>query len=130
MLYTRKVLVPVAMETLSLQGAISAYHTADMLNRLFPIEPIRVLAFLPVMVNRRLEITKNVTSLLDDAAQKFEVPILPSIRTDQEVVKSMRDRRTLLEAFPNSKALEDYRAALAALLPLYEDSHEQAAGTP
>ena len=39
MVYARKVLVPVAMETLSVQGAISAVNAADTLSRLLVLEP-------------------------------------------------------------------------------------------
>jgi chromosome partitioning protein len=126
LMYCKQALVPVAMEPLSLQGAIASLQGISTLNDIYqPAEPLRVLGFLPVNVNRRLAITATVSDALSVASERSTVPILPAIRTDQDVVRAMRDRTPITDAYPNCKALEDYRTALDAILPLCEGRNEQ-----
>lgn len=117
MMYARRVLVPVAMEPLSLQGAGASLYAAGMLNELFKLgDPIRIAGLLPVIVNRRLAITQNVMAALEGLSHREKIPLLPGIRQDQSVVRAMRDKKFLLHHDPASKALEDYKIALEILL--------------
>src|ERR1700694_4106351 len=52
MLYTRSLLIPVAADMLSLQGAVACLQTAHMLTDLFQIA-VQAVALLPVMIDRR-----------------------------------------------------------------------------
>ena len=128
LMYCRQALVPVKMEPLSVQGALSSVLFAESLNDLFqPATPRKVLAFLPVDINRRLAITADMTRALETASTRYHVPILPQVRTDQDVVRAMKERRPITDAYPNSKALEDYRVALTHLLQLLEgEDHDNA----
>jgi chromosome partitioning protein len=118
MMYARRVLVPAAMEPLSLQGAGASLYAADTLNELFrPADPVKVVGLLPVIVNKRLAITQTVMTALEHLSRSRQVQLLPGIRTDQAVVRASRDRAFLLDYDPSSKALEDYRTALEILLP-------------
>lgn len=117
MLYAKNVLIPVAMETLSVQGASATIASARELNRLFKRPSgIVVAGMLPVMVNQRLQMTGTVLGALEDMSGVLEVPMLPLIRTDTAVVKAARSRRFLQDFDPRSKALEDYEAAADALI--------------
>jgi chromosome partitioning protein len=117
MLYTKQVLIPAAMETLSVQGASASISSASELNRLFKRHPgISSIGILPVMVNNRLQMTQTVMNALTDMSTELRVPFLPGIRTDTAVVKAARSKMFLADFDPKSKALEDYEHAAEILL--------------
>jgi len=117
MLYTKQVLIPAAMETLSVQGASASISSASELNRLFKRQPgIASIGILPVMVNNRLQMTQTVMAALTDMSRELRVPLLPGIRTDTGVVKAARAKMFLADFDPKSKALEDYEKAADILL--------------
>jgi len=114
MLYARQLLIPVSMDPLSLQGAAASFETAKMLNPLFRTD-IRVVGVLPVMVDRRLQITETILQSLRDICTKNQVPLLHAIRTDASVTKASRQKQFLQDYDPKCKALEDYIRACADL---------------
>jgi len=117
MLYTKHVLIPVAMETLSVQGASASISSANELNRLFKRQVgIASIGLLPVMVNNRLQMTQTVLTALQEMSAELRVPLLPNIRTDTAVVKAARARQFVQDYDPKSKALEDYEIAANMLL--------------
>jgi chromosome partitioning protein len=117
MLYTKQVLIPAAMETLSVQGASASISSASELNRLFKRQPgIASIGILPVMVNNRLQMTETVMNALTDMSRELKVPLLPGIRTDTAVVKAARAKMFLADFDPKAKALEDYEKAAEILL--------------
>jgi chromosome partitioning protein len=119
MLYTRNVVIPAAMETLSLQGAGASIASGVELNRLFKKENlINTIGILPVMINARLQLTHTILTALTAMAQGLEVPLLPSIRTDAEVAKAARAKQFLADYEPKSKALEDYEKAAEKILKI------------
>ena len=120
MVYARQILVPVAMDALSFQGATASIETAKSLNRLLKTD-IRTIGILPVMVHRRMAMTEMVLSGLVDLCAQTEIPLLPSIRTDTTVSKAARQRQFLADFDDRCKALEDYTAAADALLVLLKD---------
>jgi len=122
MVYTKQVLVPVAMETLSVQGAAASIQAGNSLNSLFKRKPdISVVGLLPVMVDRRLQMTDIVLNTLEELSQRDNVPILPTIRTDTAVVKAGRHRKFLADFDPKCKALEDYAKATDKLLEILQE---------
>jgi len=117
MVYAKQVLIPVGMETLSLQGATASIQVAESLNHLFKrVPPVKTVGILPVMVDRRLAMTDTVLDTLQVLSSRHDVPILPVIRTDTAVVKAGRHRRFLADYDPKSKALEDYQKTADELL--------------
>jgi chromosome partitioning protein len=114
MLYARQLLIPVSMDPLSLQGAAASFETARMLSPLFRTD-IRVIGVLPVMVDRRLQITETVLESLKDICARNQVPLLHAIRTDATVTKAARQKQFLNDYEPKSKALEDYVKACEEL---------------
>src|ERR1035438_3163500 len=117
MLYTKQVLIPAAMETLSVQGASASISSGSELNRLFKRHPgITSIGILPVMVNNRLQMTETVLNALTEMSGELNVPLLPPIRTDTAVVKAARSKMFLADFDPKSKALEDYEGAADILL--------------
>ena len=122
MIYCGNVLIPVAMETLSLQGASAAINAAATLNMQFRDGSVnvRTVGILPVMVNPRLQMTEVVMQALEQISAKNDIPILPSIRQDAEVVKTAKFRIFLADHAPNSRALADYKAACERLIQILE----------
>jgi chromosome partitioning protein len=119
MVYTRRILVPVAMDPLSFQGARASIETANSLNQLLKTD-IRAVAILPVMVHRRMVMTEMVLSGLEDLSQQTGIPLLPSIRTDATVPKAARQKQFLADFDSNCKAYQDYRVAADALTTILQ----------
>lgn len=71
---------------------------------------IQRVAVLPVMVDRRLQITEVVSASREELSARTNIPLLPGIRTDTTVTKCSR-----------AKALEDYHNALGTLMDLLGD---------
>ena len=117
MVYGKSLLIPVSMDPLSLQGAAASIETARMLSSLIRIE-IQPMALLPVMVDRRLQITEVVMASLKDLSVRTRIPLLHGIRIDTTVTKCNRAKRFLTDFEPRSKALEDYQFAFEELLKL------------
>ena len=134
MVYGKSLLIPVSMDPLSLQGAAASIETARMLSSLIGIE-IQPVALLPVMVDRRLQITEVVMESLKDLSVRTRIPMLHGIRTDTTVTKCNRAKRFLADFEPRSKALEDYNVAFEELSNLLngqpgkdQDEIQEAAG--
>lgn len=115
MMYAQQILIPLTMDPLSLQGAFAALQTSKSLNSLFK-SSVKPVAILPVMVDRRLQMTDLILSSIQPVADEYGIPILNSIRTDSTVPKATRARKFLADYDPRSKAAEDYRIACDQLL--------------
>ena len=61
MVYAKKVLIPIGMDTLSFQGVMASIEAAKSLTQLLR-SSIQTIGLLPVMVDRRLAMT---TTILD-----------------------------------------------------------------
>jgi chromosome partitioning protein len=119
MVYARQILVPVAMDALSFQGATASIETAKSLNRLLKTN-IQTMAMLPVMVHRRMAMTEMVLTGLTELSGQTGIPLLPAIRTDTAVNKAARQRQFVVDFDAKSRALEDYVAATDQLLEVLE----------
>ena len=123
MMYTRHLLIPAAMDSLSTAGAASNFQAVDRINRMFKVSPpIRTIGILPVIVDRRLQMTDTVLEALEGLANRESVPLLPPVRTDTQVLKAGRVRKFLADFDPKSKALEDYTKVAQILTAGPEES--------
>ena len=117
MMYTRNVLIPAAMDSLSAAGAASNFQAMDTMNRMFKVDPpIKAIGLLPVIVDRRLQMTDLVMESLEGLSERTGTPVLTPVRTDTAVVKAGRQRQFLNDYDPKSKALEDYNKVADQLL--------------
>ena len=107
MVYSRNLLVPVAMDVLSFQGAGASIETAKSLNQLLKTD-IRTLAILPVMVHRRMVMTELVLEGLQALCSEQSIPLFPSIRVDSCVPKAARNQQFLGDFDSDGKAYTDY----------------------
>jgi len=117
MMYAQSMLIPVAMDMLSLQGAAACVQTADLLADSFQTE-IQPAAFLPVMVDRRFSLTAYMVSALEEMSVMYDIPLLHAIRTDGTVPKAERARQFLADYDPRCKAMEDYTIAAGQLVEI------------
>ena len=120
MVYAERVLIPIAMDTLSFQGAMASIEASKSLNQLLRSN-IRTIGLLPVMVDRRLAMTTTVLEGLEGLSQGMKIPMLTAIRTDQSVTKAARAGQFLVDYDPKCKAVEDYRRVADELLDLLKD---------
>jgi chromosome partitioning protein len=120
--YTRNILIPVGMDNLSVEGALSSLQTIDLLNRMLRLE-CRCLGFLPTMVDQRLSATEVVIHALEEMALAKGIPLLPGIRTDQAVNRSLRSGMFLQDYDPRSRALEDYQKTCKVLMEALASVH-------
>jgi len=123
-LYAQRLVIPVAMDMLSLQGAAACLQTASMLSTAFQCE-IQAVAILPAMVDRRYSLTAFVLSALQEMSGRYGVPLLHAIRTDGNVPKAERARRFLVDYSPESRASEDYRIAAGELKVLLDAAEQR-----
>ena len=123
LLYARRMLIPVAMNMLSLQGAAACLETAGMLSEVFR-EQIQPVALLPVMVDRRFSLTEFILKALEEMSEKYRVPLLHAIRTDASVPRAERARQFLADYDPGCKALEDYVVAGLQVLELLKTGQD------
>jgi chromosome partitioning protein len=115
MMYTQQVVIPLTMDPLSLQGAFAAIQSSRSLNTLFKAS-VRPVAILPVMVDRRLQMTDLIFESIQAISEEHGIPVLHNIRTDSTVQKATRSKKFLLDFDPKCKAVEDYRIASDQLL--------------
>jgi chromosome partitioning protein len=113
--YTRNVLIPVGMDNLAVDGALSSLQTVDILNRMLKLD-CRCVGFMPTMVDNRLSATEIVLHALQERSAELKIPLLPGIRTDQAVNRSLRAGKFLQDNDPKSKALEDYQSVCKILI--------------
>ena len=119
MIMANNILVPVAMDDLSLQGAQASLETARLLNHLYHRE-IAIIGFLPTNVNMHLLIAKVTQETLDALSERSKIPVLPQIRVDQDINKARRAKQSIFEFSPKSRASEDYTAAFDQIIALLE----------
>ncbi len=123
MIYAGNVLVPVSMDLLSLTGAAAVCETVRALNQRTAGDT-RAIGLLPCQVDNRLSITKLVYNGLANVSERFQVPILPPIRTDQSVQRAWQAHLPILEYSQAAKAAQDYVAAFERVTQMIEASPE------
>ena len=128
MIYAQRLLLPVAMDLLSLQGANASLETAKMLNGIFDTD-IQGVAFIPVMVQKQLQMTKLVTANLQRLSDSSGVPVLSGARMDVNVNKCVRNRQFLADFPAASRIFEDYQAAFTDLMSRLEGASVAERGT-
>lgn len=114
MIYAEKLLIPVMMDLLSLQGANSSINTAVQLSSWFK-KSIRPVALLPVMVDKRYQMTQTIMGSVNKLAEEFGIPVLHEVRTDATANKAARMGRFIVDFDSNAKIVQDYDLAFAEL---------------
>jgi chromosome partitioning protein len=118
-IYARRIVIPVAMDPLSLQGVAASFQSARVLANAFRLD-VRPAAILPVMVDRRLQMTGIILESLEELSEKLRTPLLHGIRIDSAVTKASRARQFLVDYDPRCRAAEDYHIACQQLVDLVQ----------
>jgi chromosome partitioning protein len=113
--FSRNVLIPVGMDSLSIEGAIASLGTIRVLNQFLRLG-CQCVGLLPTMLDQRLSITQRVLRSLEALSTEQAIPLLPGIRTDQSVNKALEACVFVQDYDPQSKALQDYRTVAELLL--------------
>ena len=129
MVFCQNVLIPISMDTLSVSGAGATIFSAKTISDSVRA-PIRPMALLPTIVNRRYGLTDVVMKMIGQLSENYRIPVLNTIRTDQGIGKAARLHRMLVDVDPKAKALEDYEAATSSLLTMlgitgFEAKHDE-----
>jgi chromosome partitioning protein len=119
MVFCQNVLIPISMDTLSVSGAGATIFSAQTIGNSVRV-PIRSVALLPTIVNKRYGLTDVVMKMIGQVSETYKIPILTAIRTDQIIGKAARAHKMVADLDPKAKALEDYDAATAALLEIFK----------
>jgi chromosome partitioning protein len=123
-MYAGNVLIPVGMDLLSLTGARAVCEMIRVL-RQRAARVLRIVGLIPCQVDHRLTITKLVYDGLGSLSEQFQVPLLPGIRTDQNVHRAWQARMALLAYSPAAKAALDYVAAFEGVMKVIEGSRDE-----
>lgn len=113
--YTKQVLAPIDMDSLSIVGAISTQGAVGQLNALTKVG-CRIVGFLPTKVDPRISMSRLTLGAIEDIAKGIGALVLPQIRTDARVTKSLRAHQPLADYDPECRAWADYQVAFGALL--------------
>jgi chromosome partitioning protein len=119
MVFCQSVLIPISMDTLSVSGAGATIFSAQTIGDSVRT-PIRTLALLPTIVNRRFGLTDVVMKMINQLSETYRIPVLNALRTDQIIGRAARSHRMIADVDPKAKALEDYETATAAILDLLQ----------
>jgi chromosome partitioning protein len=119
MVYARHFLIPVAMDSLSVSGAGASLFYASTISRACRV-PIKPVALLPTIVNKRIGLTEVVMNMIHALGQQNEIPTIGPIRTDTAVGKAHRAHQFLADFDSKSKALEDYDQVASQILEFFQ----------
>jgi chromosome partitioning protein len=129
MVYARHFLIPVAMDSLSVSGAGASLFYASTISRACRV-PIKPIALLPTIVNKRIGLTEVVMNMIHALGQQNEIPIIGPIRTDTAVGKAHRAHQFLADFDSKSKALEDYEIVADQILETFQVRIPQPVAAP
>lgn len=119
MVFCQNILIPISMDTLSVSGAGATIFSAQTIGESIRV-PIRPLALLPTIVNKRYGLTDVVMKMIAQLSETYKIPVLSAIRTDQIIGKAARAHKMIVDLDPNAKALEDYEAVATSVLKLFK----------
>jgi chromosome partitioning protein len=119
MYYTKSVLIPTDMDSLSVTGAMATITAANQLNDFLHTD-VRVIGILPTQVDRRLQMAQSTLATLETIRDRYGIAVLPEIRADSTVAKSLRARKPLADFDNTCRAFKDYQIAFDRLLEVMD----------
>ena len=119
LVYCRDVLIPINMDLLSLNGANAVCETIQLLNDTVS-EPVRIIGLMPSQVNAGLAITRLALQGIQALSTKFNVPVLPGVRTDQTVNRAFSAHQPVLQFDREARISQDYVAVFDQITAIIE----------
>jgi chromosome partitioning protein len=108
LLYANEVIVPVAMDSLSIIGARQTLEGIAQVHQLWSDRDLRVLAVLPTSVNSTMIATRAALIALERDHLLSEALYRPGIRQCIDLTYAGANHQTIWEYAPRSRAAEDY----------------------
>jgi chromosome partitioning protein len=105
--YSKRVLVPLKMDVLSLMGACSAVFSAQSLQWVYSTG-VEMIGFLPVMVQRGIPESEAIMKSLTGISKKAKIELMHSIDFDDAVRLAARSQQFLTDYSASSSAAESY----------------------
>ena len=110
MVAASKILIPVQMEALSVKGVSEVLSVMDEVKEFHMNDNLELLGLLPVMVDERTKITKQLSKLL---GEKHGDLILPCrIRRSVKFMEAQAHGQSIFEYAPYSSTGIDYEIAI------------------
>lgn len=116
LLFADFLLIPVSMDVLSLAGASSIMDSSRMLLQMYEM-PLRIMGVLPTIYDGRLNMSKEVMSVLETNYKRL-TDVLSPIRTDVKLKEAAAAHQTIFEYDPKSRGAEDYMRLADEVLEL------------
>lgn len=109
--YASEIIIPIAMDYMSLIGCQQVLETLKLLKKDFDLN-IQVTGIIPVAVDPRLTITELILNSIQTQYAPY-YPIFPKVRTDAGISKASARGQTLYDRItvPLEKLTEEHRAA-------------------
>lgn len=129
LLCATELVVPLAMDTLSLMGARQTLDGVREIRTLWPDRRLELSAVIPTAVQSHTHATRGVLAALSADAEMGPVLVQPGVRQCIDLVYAAAAHQTIWEYAPRSRAADDYRAVLRHLDPdafTHETSHATA----
>ncbi|PIB34535.1 hypothetical protein BFP72_03470 [Reichenbachiella sp. 5M10] len=112
---TDKVIVPLQMEVLSLQGLDQIVNSIDRIKGVLN-DKIEILGLLPVMVDSRRKLSREIHEYIDE---NYDLKIFKSkIRSNVRVSEAPSFGESVLSYSPSSNGAEDYKAFAKEIIRL------------
>jgi chromosome partitioning protein len=112
LLFAEEIVVPVAMDLMSIIGARQTLAGVQQVRELWPERRLEVLAVLPTFVNSNTHATRATLETLQHDALMGPHLITPGIRQCIDLNYATAQHQTIWEYSPKSRAAEDYNKVL------------------
>lgn len=123
--FCQEVLVPVAMDYLSLAGLESVQRTITTIGHALG-HNVRMSGVIPTLLDGRLTASKEISA---DLQQRFGWRALPPIRVNSKLREAPKHHQTIFEYAPDSRGAKDYEALTQYVLTMEVMEHGQAEQT-
>ncbi|MFC1611406.1 ParA family protein [Myxococcota bacterium] len=115
--FCREVLVPVAMDYLSLSGLESVERTVATISRALGHD-VQITGVIPTFLDARLSASRDVMAQIE---RKFGPRILPAIRVNSKLREAPKQGQTVFEYAPDSRGALDYDTLTQRIITMEEN---------
>ena len=118
LLYVDELIIPISMDFLALMGSSQIFESIKMIRDLWE-KDLRVCGILPTFVNKNQSMSRNILEAIQEAYGRFGQRILPEIRQDMNLRKSIAAQETIYD-FLGIKSLSDLTEAHRSAFDYYQ----------
>lgn len=126
LLFVGEIVVPVAMDSLSIVGARQTLDGVGEIRALWPDRPLALTAVVPVAVNPQTHATRAALAALDADPETRPRLFRAGIRQCIDLTYAAAAHQTIWEYAPKSRAADDYAALLDFVDPAARPGKEAA----